>query len=151
MNSVNISGGLTRDCELRTTQGGMSVLTFSVAVSDRRKNPQTGEWESYPNYVDCTMFGSRAEKVAQYIGKGSKVAISGKLRWSQWTDKGSGQKRSKLGVVVDDIEFMSRQGDSKARQDVQGGQPGNYTNNGGYVQNTASQQPEEVYDMDIPF
>ena len=63
INRVNISGNLTRDPELRATQGGMQVLGFGVAVNDRRRNQQTGEWEDYPNFVDCTMFGNRAESM----------------------------------------------------------------------------------------
>ena len=57
INRVNISGNLTRDPELRATAGGTQVLSFGVAVNDRRRNAQTGEWEDYPNFVDCTMFG----------------------------------------------------------------------------------------------
>lgn len=106
INSVNISGNLTRDPELRRTAGGTAVLTIGVAVNDRRKNPQTGEWEDYPNFVDCTMFGTRAEKLSGILGKGSKVAIGGKLRYSSWEK--DGQRRSKLEVIVDEIEFMSQ-------------------------------------------
>ena len=84
INRVNITGNLTRDPELRATAAGTQVLSFGIAVNDRRKNPQTGEWEDYPNYVDCTMFGTRAEAVGRYISKGSKVAIEGKLRYSSW-------------------------------------------------------------------
>lgn len=105
INRVMISGNLTRDAELRTTQGGMSVLEFGVAVNDRRRNQQTGEWEDCPNFVDCTMFGTRAEKLQPYLAKGTKAAIEGKLRYSSW--ESGGQRRSKLGVVVDEIEFMS--------------------------------------------
>ena len=65
----------------------------------------TGEWEDYPNFVDCTMFGNRARSLHQYLSKGTKVAIEGKLRWSQW--ERDGQKRSKLEVIVDELEFMS--------------------------------------------
>lgn len=85
------------------------MLSFGVAVNDRAKNPQTGEWEDRPNFIDCTMFGTRAEAVSRYISKGSKVAIEGKLRWSQW--ERDGQKRSKIAVIVDEIEFMSRRED----------------------------------------
>lgn len=109
INSVTLTGNLTRDAELRMTQSGTAVLGFGIAVNDRRKNPQTGEWEDYPNFVDCTMFGARAEAVANYIAKGSKVAVEGKLRYSSW--ERDGQKRSKLEVVVDEIVLMSRQGD----------------------------------------
>ena len=107
INRVAISGNLTRDPELRQTDGGMAILGFGVAVNDRHKNQQTGEWEDYPNFIDCTMFGARAQSVSRFLSKGSKVAIEGKLRWSQW--ERDGQKRSKVEVIVDEIEFMSRQ------------------------------------------
>ena len=106
INRVNITGNLTRDPELRATAGGTQVLSFGVAVNDRRRNAQTGEWEDYPNFVDCTMFGTRAEAVSRYLSKGSKVAIEGKLRYSSW--ERDGQRRSKLEVIVDEIEFLSR-------------------------------------------
>lgn len=108
INRVNVSGNLTREPELRTTQGGTQVLSFGLAVNDRRRNQQTGEWEDVPNFVDCVMFGSRAESVSRFIGKGSKVAVEGKLRYSAWEAK-DGSKRSKLEIAVDDIEFMSKQ------------------------------------------
>ena len=147
INRVIISGNLTRDPELRQTAGGLPVLGFGVAVNDRRKNQQTGEWEDVPNFVDCTLFGARAASVAKFLGKGAKVAIEGKLRWSQWEK--DGQKRSKLEVIVDELEFMSR---SNANQ----------------VSPQASTQPKDasayqamqeisggaavpVYDSDIPF
>ena len=104
INRVNITGNLTRDPELRVTAAGTQVLSFGVAVNDRRRNPQTGEWEDYPNFVDCTMFGTRAEAVSRFLAKGNKVAIEGKLRYSSWEK--DGQRRSKL-----EVEFMSqRQG-----------------------------------------
>lgn len=109
INRVCISGNLTRDPVLRSTSGGMSVLSMGVAVNDRRKNQQTGQWEDYPNFVDCTLFGTRGEKLAQYLAKGSKVAVEGKLRYRSWNDQQTGQKRSALEVVVDELEFMSGQ------------------------------------------
>ena len=107
INHVSIVGNLTRDPELRSTAGGTAVMSFGIAVNDYRKNQQTGEWEDYPNFIDCTMFGARAQSVSRFLSKGSKVAIEGKLRWSQW--ERDGQKRSKIEVIVDEIEFMSRQ------------------------------------------
>lgn len=106
INRVNITGNLTRDPELRSTASGMSVLKLGVAVNDRRKNQQTGEWEDSPNFVDVTVFGNRAEALSRFLSKGSKVAIEGKLRWSQWENQ-QGEKRSKLEVVADEIEFLS--------------------------------------------
>lgn len=108
INRVIITGNLTRDPELRRTAADFPVLSLGVAVNDRRRNQQTGEWEDYPNFIDCTMFGARAESVARFLTKGSKVAIEGKLRWSQW--ERDGQKRSKIEVVVEEIEFLSGRG-----------------------------------------
>lgn len=105
INRVNISGNLTRDGELRTTPGGTDVLSLGVAVNDRTKNQQTGQWEDRPNFIDCVMFGNRAQSVAPYLSKGAKVAIEGKLRWSQWQAQ-DGSKRSKVEIVVDEIEFV---------------------------------------------
>ena len=115
INRVNVSGNLTRDAEVRRTSGGMAVLGVGVAVNDRRKNPQTGQWEDVPNFIDCTMFGERAEKIAQYLTKGTKVSIDGKLRYSSWEK--DGQRRSKVEVIIEDIEFMS------AREGHGGGAP----------------------------
>ena len=117
INRVTISGNLTRDPELRQTASGMPVIGFGVAVNDRRKNQQTGEWEDYPNFVDCTMFGNRAESINQYLHKGSKVAIDGKLRWSSWEK--DGQKRSKLEVIIDEIELMSKTSESEPVPDAE--------------------------------
>ncbi len=140
INKVIISGNLTRDPELRATTSGMPVLGFGVAVNDRRKNQSTGEWEDYPNFIDCTMFGARAEGVARFLSKGSKVAIEGKLRWSQW--ERDGQKRSKIEVIVDEIEFLT------ARNDGGTFAPSSSATSGSQV----PLAPEiEVYDEDIPF
>lgn len=110
INRVVISGNLTRDPELRSTSSGMAVLSLRMAVNDRRKNSQTGEWEDAPNYVDVTVFGQRGESLARFLSKGSKIAVDGKLRWSEWESQ-QGDKRSKLEVIADDIDFMSSRGD----------------------------------------
>ncbi|MEA5074981.1 MAG: single-stranded DNA-binding protein [Coriobacteriia bacterium] len=106
INRVVISGNLTRDPELRSTGGGTSVLRLGVAVNDRRKNQQTGEWEDYPNFIDVTVFGARGEALSRFLSKGSKVAIEGKLRWRQW-ETPQGDKRSAIEVIADEVEFMS--------------------------------------------
>lgn len=108
INRVTISGNITRDAELRQTQGGTSVLSIPVAVNDRRRNPQTNEWEDHANFVDCVLFGRRAEALAPKLRKGQKVAIEGKLRYSSW--ERDGQRRSKLEVMVDEVELMSPKG-----------------------------------------
>ena len=131
INKAFITGNITRDVELRSTGGGLSVANFTVAVNDRRKNQQTGEWEDRPNFIDCTMLGKRAEALAQYLTKGVKVSIEGRLRWSQWEDKNGGGKRSKIEVVVDEVEFMTR-GEKRPAEAVTESEAG-------------------MYDEDIPF
>ena len=113
INHATISGNLTRDAELRHTQSGTAVLAFSIASNDRVKNPATGEWEDYPNYFDCAMFGTRAEKLQAYLAKGAKVALAGKLRYSAWEKEG--QKRSKIELIVDEVEFLSAKNNSAAQ------------------------------------
>lgn len=112
INRVTISGNITRDPELRQTQGGTAVLTLGVAVNDRRRNQQTNEWEDHANFVDCVLFGRRAEALAPKLLKGTKVAIEGKLRYSSW--ERDGQRRSKLEVMVDEVELMSLKGQQQA-------------------------------------
>ena len=149
INRVIISGNLTRDPELRSTQSGMDVMSFGVAVNDRRRNPQTNEWEDYPNFVDCTMFGNRARSLHQHLSKGTKVAIEGKLRWSQWEREG--QKRSKIEVIVDELEFMSsRNSDSSS---YGGGMGGGYSAPAAapVVAAPVVDASSSVYDEDIPF
>lgn len=148
LNKVFISGNLTRSPELRQTQGGTSVLTLGVAVNERRKNPKTGEWEDHPNFVDCTMFGDRAKAVSRYLSKGSKVAIEGRLRYRSWEK--DGQKRSKLEVVVDEIEFMSQR---KAESDGFQDQSDSYSGGGQSAPNSTFDgfSGYEYADSDIPF
>lgn len=160
INRVNITGNLTRDPELRATQGGTQVLHLGVAVNDRRRNPQTGNWEDYPNFIDCVMFGTRAEAIQRYLSKGTKVAIEGRLRYSSW--ERDGQKRSKIEVVIDEIEFMSsRQGGNSGGYGQQQGGYSAPAPQAGYQASAPQPAPApapvaappaaDVYDEDIPF
>jgi single-strand DNA-binding protein len=106
INRVMVTGNLTKDPELRSTGSGMSILHMRMAVNDRRKNAQTGEWEDLPNYVDVTVFGARADALTRFLSKGSKLAVEGKLRWSEW-ETPAGEKRSKIEIIADDVEFLS--------------------------------------------
>lgn len=144
INRATISGNLTRDGELRSTASGMPVLAFSVAVNDRRKNSQTGEWEDVPNFIDCTMFGTRAQALSQYLTKGTKVAVEGKLRWSQW--ERDGQKRSKIEVIVDALDFMSSR-NKNGGNDMDAPSAGAEA----YSAPTAAPVQGDLYDEDIPF
>lgn len=105
LNKVFISGNLTRDAEVRSNQGGTAITTFGMAVNDRVKDEQ-GNWTDRPNFVECVMFGKRGEAMHDkgYLRKGARLAVEGRLRWSQWEK--DGQKRTKLEVVVDEVEAM---------------------------------------------
>lgn len=139
INRVNVSGNLTRDPELRATQGGTSVLRVGLAVNDRARNRQTGEWEDRANFVDCVVFGKRAEALAGMLAKGQRVAIDGRLRYSSWEAQ-DGSRRSKLEVVVEEIEFMSpRQGGGRQAAPAAAAPA------------TSAAGAGDLYDEDIPF
>ena len=104
VNCVAISGNLTRDAELRDA-GGTSLLRFTVAVGDSRK--VNGRWEKCAHFIDCIMWGTRADKLARYLTKGTKVSVQGKLVYSQWEK--DGQKRSRVEVRVSEIDFTTRE------------------------------------------
>ena len=159
INSVVISGGLGKDPELRTTQGGTAIMNLSVAVSDRRKSAQGGEWEDTTHWVDVLVFGRRAESLSKILRKGMRVTVSGKLSQSRWEDK-QGNKRSKLEVVANDVELPPRnasQGQQQPTQGQQYQQQCDYTNQQRYSPRNGYQQPqngyqqEDVYDSDIPW
>ena len=125
INNVIISGNLGRDPELRSAKSGMQVLSFSVCVNARVK--RDGEWTDQANWVDCSIFGARAEAVSRYLSKGSHVTVSGRLDQRTWDAK-DGAKRSKLEVICDEIDFAGGRRDR--------------------------QEPAEdagLYDEDIPF
>lgn len=137
INKACISGNLTSDMEIRQTDEGIEIGSFTVAVNERRKD-KNGEWSDFPNYIDCTMFGTRAVKIAQYLTKGAKVAVDGKLRQRTWEK--NGQKRSKVEVIVDEVEFLSR---SQRQAQADEYQPS--------YQQSQTYQQASVYDTDIPF
>ncbi|MCA9188757.1 MAG: single-stranded DNA-binding protein [Pirellulaceae bacterium] len=107
-NRVILMGNLTRDVEVRYVGNNMAVTDIGLAVNDRRKNPQTGEWIEDTTFVDITLWGRTAEIAAEYLSKGSPVFIEGRLKLDQWESEG--QKRSKLKVVGEKLQFISGRG-----------------------------------------
>lgn len=104
-NKVILVGNLTRDPELRYTPKGTAVAKIGLAVN-RVWTSETGEKKEEVTFVDIDMFGRTAENVAQYMRKGSPLLVEGRLRLDQWDDKQTGQKRSKLGVVAESVQFL---------------------------------------------
>ena len=96
-NKVILLGNLTRDVEIRTTQGGMAIAKLGMAIN--RKWTQNGEQKESTCFVDLTAFGRQAEVLGQYVGKGSPLFVEGRLEYSTWETQ-EGQKRNKLEVVI---------------------------------------------------
>lgn len=114
INKASISGNLTRDPELRTTQSGTSVLSMGVAVNERVKRGD--QWEDRPSYVDVTVWGARAEALSKFLRKGLRVAVSGRLRQDRWQDRQTGENRSRLGIVADEVDVMTPRDGGRERQ-----------------------------------
>src|SRR6267142_1889563 len=104
-NKVILAGNLTRDPELRYTPKGMAIAKFGLAINRTWKN-ETGEAKEEVTFVDIDAFGKQAETLAKYMKKGRPLLMEGRLRLDQWDDKQTGQKRSRLGVVLENFQCL---------------------------------------------
>jgi single-strand DNA-binding protein len=104
-NKVILVGNLTRDPELRYTPKGMAIAKLGLAVNRSWRN-EAGETKEEVTFVDIDAFGKQAETIGQYLKKGRPILIEGRLRLDQWDDKQTGQKRSRLGVVLESFQFL---------------------------------------------
>lgn len=127
LNQVSVSGNLGADAELRSTRGGTPVLTFALAVNERVKQAD-GTWGDRASWIDCVLFGTRAQALADWLRKGNKGAVQGRLRTSTWERDGVSHKRTE--VVVEEVDLMT------VRRDKQQG---------------AAQDAPGVYEEDVPF
>ena len=115
VNKVFLMGNLTRDIELKHTPSDQSVATIGIAVN-RTFKTRDGESREETTFVDCEAWGRTAEVMSQYLRKGRPVFIEGRLKLDQWDDRETGNKRSKLKVVIDNFQFVdSRGGDGGER------------------------------------
>lgn len=141
INRVELSGNLTRDPELAVTPNGKQLLKFGLAVGERRGD------KAYTHFFDCIIWGSYGETMQRYLHKGQKIAIAGSLHYSSWTDKESGNKRSKVEVYVRDIDTVGPPPAKDATEYASGQQIP--------ISAASPQVPEppasEVYDEEIPF
>ena len=113
-NKVVLVGNLTRDIEMKYSQGGMAISKSAIATSRKFKS-NTGEQKEEVCFVDITFFGRSAEVANQYLRKGSKILVEGRLQFEQWSDQ-NGQKRSKHGVTVDVMQMLGGKGDSPTNE-----------------------------------
>lgn len=107
LNQVNLMGNLTRDPELRQTPGGQNVCSFSLALNRSYKD-SSGEWQEATDYIDIVCWGPLAERVAQYLSKGRRCLVIGRLQSRSWEQ--DGQKRSKVEVLANDVTFLDSRG-----------------------------------------
>ena len=101
INTVVVSGNLTRDPELRSLPSGTTVCELGIAVNERNKNAQTNEWEDRANFFDVTVWGGMGEWAARSLQKGAGLTVEGRLRWEQW--ERDGEKRSKIKIVANSL------------------------------------------------
>lgn len=159
-NKVILVGNLTRDVELKYTPTGTAIAKFGLATNRTYKDNVTGENKQEVMFIDITVFGRSAEIANQYLRKGRRVLIEGRLVLDQWVDQ-TGQKRSKHSIVAEKVQFM----ENKSSGDETGGyQTNNYNQQNAYQQ-PASQQPQmqqkqnqnnnipsiDIDDEEIPF
>lgn len=102
-NEVKLVGNLTRDPEVRYAQSGMAIAKFGLAYNKRKFNKADNDWEEEVHFFDVTCFNTLAENVGESLRKGDRVIVSGSLEQDTWEDKETGDKRSKVAVVADEI------------------------------------------------
>lgn len=135
LNQISVQGRIVRDPELRRTNSGKAVTSFTLACDRDFKNAQTGEKEV--DFLDCVAWGSTGETVAKYFAKGQLAAVSGRLQIRQYTDK-SGQKRRTAEILVGSVYFCdSNKNGAQSRQEP----------DAGYTQQYATQEPATDFRM----
>ena len=107
LNQVTLMGNLTRDPELRQTPNGQNVTSFSLALNRAYKDA-SGEWQEVTDYIDIVCWGPLAERVAQYLSKGRRCLVQGRLQSRSWEQ--DGQKRNKVEVLANDVTFLDSRG-----------------------------------------
>lgn len=138
-----IAGNVTRDPEMRATPSGAQACNFTIAVNRTFRGSDGGQQEQ-TSFIDCVAWGRSGETIAQYVKKGSGLIVSGRIEQRSWEDKTSGQKRSRVEIVVDDFSFVG--GGDGAGAGSRGSYSGGATNSRSSVKTTN----EEVVPEDMP-
>ena len=149
LNKVMLIGNLTRDPELRHTPKGSAVADLGLAVN-RKVQDGNGGWKDETTFVDVTVWGSSAENAQKFLTKGRGVFIEGRLQMDVWDDKATGQKRSKLKVVADNLQFLPDGKGGALRQFPDSQSSGNY-DNGSPQGGSAAPADDYQEEDDIPF
>lgn len=155
LNAVALIGRLVRPCEVRYSNSGNAICSFSIAVNKRQK-AQDGSWVDKASFFDCTYFGKAAEGVSQYLTKGKQVSVQGSLEQQTWEN--NGQKRSKVVVIVNSLGLLGgeSQQNNSFKANYQAKSP-NYSQNQPNNENINKkpayneQAGPEDWEDDIPF
>ena len=124
MEDTNITvqtGNLTRDPELRRSPGGTAICDIRLAVNGRRKDGSSGEWIDKPNFFNVTCFGAVAESAAEYLEKGRRVLVEGRLDWSEWEAKDGSGKRQAVQIIAGRVRYLG--GKPGERSEPEEGEP----------------------------
>ena len=147
LNQVTLMGNLTRDPELRQTPNGQNVTSFSLALNRSYKDA-SGAWQEATDYIDCVSWGPLAERVSQYLSKGRRCLVQGRMQSRSWEQ--DGQKRSKVEVLASDVTFLDSRGEGG---DSESGSGANYGQNSGSSaaapKPTTSKKKDDVVIEDI--
>ena len=154
-NKIILVGNLTRDIELKYAQSGSAIANTAIATS--RKFTVNGEKKEETCFVDITFFGRSGEVANQYLRKGSKILVEGRLKFDQWVDQTSGQKRSKHSVIVETMQMLDSRGGGENSNNGSYGEEGGYdqgdSQGGGYNPPPASQparSQQQAYSKPAP-
>jgi len=147
VNKVFLLGNVGKDPEIRATQGGMTIASFTLATADRQKDAQ-GNWADKTEWHNLVAFARTAEIVRDYVKKGTQVFVEGKIQTRSWDDKESGQKRYKTEILVNELSLL---GGGSGR----GGEGTGYSRSSSSSGSSSSAAPEYadqgITDDDIPF
>jgi single-strand DNA-binding protein len=151
INRVVIEGNLTRDPELRQLPSGNAVCKLRVAVNERVKDRESGQWSDKPNYFDVTVWGAQGESCNRYLTKGSGIMIDGRLSWREW-DAQDGTKRQSVEIIAENTRFVG--GRDGAASGGEGGSRGGSSYSDDFTPapaRSAAPVPAGDDDDDIPF
>ena len=151
LNRVTLVGRLTRDPELRHTQGGDPICSIRLAVSSRSRD-EAGNWGDKSNYFDVTVFGRPAETTATYLAKGRRIGVDGRLSWREWQAQ-DGTKRQNVEVIAGDVFFLDSRGEGGGGEAPSegGGSQAPAGSGGDLPVDRTDMQPAPGADDDIPF
>lgn len=150
-NKVILVGNLTRDPEVRYTASGTAIAKFGLAINRTWRSGDGGEQKEETTFVDVDAFGRQAEVIGQYCRKGRPFMVEGRLRTDSWEDKATGQKRSRLGVVLESFQFLdSRGGGDNGGGGDYGAPPAARGSSGGYDDPPRSTRPATNSGRDMP-